>query len=125
MTSSYTLMMLLSMWHMSRKSFSDCTRISYMPRPQANKCEFHTMPCKYLGYMLSPSSLGMAQNKIQAIQDWLEPQKVRDVQSFLGFVNFYCRFIYGYSMITVPLTCLTKKNVPWDWSNEFWIAFNT
>ena len=37
----------------------------------ADKCELHTTSCKYLGYMLSLSSLGMAQNKIQAIQDWL------------------------------------------------------
>src|SRR6266481_4156110 len=75
--------------------------------------------------MLPPSGLGMAQNKIQAIQDWPEPHKVRDVQSFLSFANFYHRFIYGYSMITVPLTCLTKKDVPWDWSDECQTSFNT
>ena len=59
----------------------------------ANKCEFHCNSCEYLGYMLSPDSLSMAQNKIQAIQDWPEPQKVRDIMSFLRFANFYRRFI--------------------------------
>ena len=54
--------------------------------------------------MLSPDGLSMAQNKIQAIQDWPKPRKVRDIMSFLGFANFYHRFIYGYSEITVPLT---------------------
>ena len=53
----------------------------------------------------------MAQNKIQAIQDWTEdwpePHKVWDIMSFLGFANFYHHFIYGYSEITVPLTRLT------------------
>src|SRR6266481_4979322 len=92
---------------------------------QADKCKFHTTSCEYLGYMLSPSGLGMAQNKIQAIQDWLEPCKVRDVQYFLGFANFYRHFIYGYSMIAVPLTRLTKKDVPWDWSDECRTSFNT
>src|SRR6266481_1880825 len=92
---------------------------------RADKCEFHTTSCEYLRYMLSLSGLGMAQNKIQAIQDWPEPRKVRDVQSFLSFVNFYRRFIYGYSMITVPLTRLTKKDVPWDWSDECRTSFNT
>ena len=40
---------------------------------QADKCKFHCNLCEYLGYMLSPNSLMMAQNKIQAIQDWPEP----------------------------------------------------
>ena len=52
---------------------------------QANKCEFHCNSCKYLGYMLSPDGLTMAQNKIQAIQDWPKPHKVWDIMSFLGF----------------------------------------
>ena len=74
---------------------------------QADKCEFHCNSCEYLGYMLSPDSLAMAQNKIQAIQDWPEPCKVWDIMSFLGFANFYCHFIYGYSEITVLLMRLT------------------
>ena len=74
---------------------------------QANKCKFHCNSCEYLGYMLSPDSLTMAQNKIQAIQDWPDPHKVWDIMSFLGFANFYHRFIYGYLEITVPLTQLT------------------
>ena len=57
--------------------------------------------------MLSPDGLPMAQNKIQAIQDWPKPCKVRDIMSFLGFANLYHCFIYGYSEITVPLTRLT------------------
>ena len=68
--------------------------------------------------MLSPDGLTMAQNKIQAIQDWPKPCKVRDIMSFLGFANFYHRFIYGYSEITVLLTWLTQKDVPWDFSND-------
>jgi len=56
---------------------------------RADKCEFHVTSCEYLGYMLSPNGLTMAQNKVQIIQDWPEPRKVRDIQSFLGFANFY------------------------------------
>ena len=57
--------------------------------------------------MLSPNSLTMAQNKVQAIQDWPKPRKVQDIMSFLQFANFYHRFIYSYSDITVPLMRLT------------------
>jgi len=91
---------------------------------RADKCEFHVTSCKYLGYMLSPEGLTMAPYKVQVIQDWPELRKVRDIQSFLGFANFYRRFIYGYSDITVPLTRLTRKGTPWNFSDECRTAFN-
>ena len=50
----------------------------------------------------------MSPDKITTIADWLEPHKVKDIQSFLGFTNFYCWFIFNYSDITVPLTWLTQ-----------------
>ena len=83
------------------------------------------MSCKYLRHMLSPDGLTMAQNKIQIIQDWPELHKVKDIQSFLGFANFYHHFIYEYSRIDVLLTHLTHKNVPWNFTNECHSAFNT
>src|SRR5467141_3997435 len=73
--------------------------------------------------MLSPKGLTMAPYKVQIIQDWSEPRKVKDIQSFLSFANFYRRFIYGYSEITVPLTCLTCKGTPWNFSNKCHSAF--
>ena len=84
----------------------------------ADKCEFHVTSCKYLGYMLSPDGLMMAQDKVQIIQDWPEARKVKDIQSFLGFANLYHRFIHEYSRIVVPLTNLTRKNVPWNFTDE-------
>src|SRR5882724_9459188 len=89
----------------------------------ADKFEFHVTSCEYLRYMLSPEGLTMAPYKVQIIQDWPEPQKVKDIQSFLGFANFYCRFIFGYSEITVPLTCLTRKGTPWRFTDECRSAF--
>src|SRR5882724_5527620 len=85
---------------------------------QANKCEFHLTSCEYRGYMLSPEGLTMVPYKVQIIQDWPKPQKVKDIQSFLGFANFYCRFIFGYSEITVPLTRLTHKGTIWHFTDE-------
>ena len=89
----------------------------------ADKCEFHVTSCKYLRYMLSPESLMMASNKVQIIQDWPEPRKVKDIQSFLGFANFYHYFIYEYSWIAVPLMWLTHKGATWHFTNEFHSAF--
>jgi hypothetical protein len=68
------------------------------------KCEFHTESTEYLGYLLSPSSLTMSLDKVQTIQNWPEPHKVKNIQTFLGFTNFDCRFINNYSNIVTPLT---------------------
>jgi hypothetical protein len=65
----------------------------------------------------------MDKSKIQTIHDWPKPQKVKDVQSFLGFANFYHWFIPEYSNITVPLTRLTCKGVPFIFSKKCHSAF--
>src|SRR5882724_10726039 len=53
----------------------------------ADKCKFHITSCEYLRYMLSPEGLTMAPYKVQIIQDWPEPRKVKDVQSFLPKIH--------------------------------------
>ena len=82
------------------------------------KCTFSADTVEYLGYILSPSGLTMDPDKVKVITDWPEPRKVRDVQSFLGFANFYRRLIYNYSEIALPLVCLTRKAVRWNFSSE-------
>ena len=88
------------------------------------KCKFHSDSVEYLGYCLSPEGLTMSPDKITTIADWPEPHKVKDIQSFLGFANFYHRFIFNYSDITVPLTQLTWKDTPWNFSKECHHSFN-
>jgi hypothetical protein len=63
--------------------------------------------------------------KVKVIQDWPEPQKVKDIQSFLGFANFYRQYIHNYSDIVVPLTWLTQKNIPWNFDESCKLAFLT
>jgi len=92
---------------------------------KAEKCEFHSESVKYLGYILSPSGLTMSDDKVKIIQDWLEPKKVKDIQSFLGFANFYCQFIFNYSDIVIPLTHLTRKDIPWKFDSSCQDAFNS
>ena len=79
---------------------------------KAEKCEFHSESVKYLGYILSPSGLTMSDDKVKIIQDWPEPKKIKNIQSFLGFINFYCQFIFNYSDIVILLTCLIQKDIP-------------
>ena len=89
------------------------------------KCAFHTTSVEYLGYVLTPTGLHMSKDKVKAIQDWPEPRKIKDIQSFLGFANFYRRFISDYSAIAIPLTRLTRKSTPWNFSDDCRSAFNT
>jgi len=92
---------------------------------KAEKCEFHSDSVEYLGYVLSPSGLTMSDTKVKTIQEWPEPKKVKDIQFFLGFANFYRRFIFNYSDIVIPLTCLTRKDTPWNFDENCRRAFNT
>jgi hypothetical protein len=61
--------------------------------------------------MIGPNGLQIDPAKVKVIQDWPEPRKVKDIQSFLGFANFYRQYIDNYSDIVVPLTQLTRKNI--------------
>ena len=65
----------------------------------------------------------MARNKVEAVFDWKTPKSLTETQAFLGFANFYRRFIQDYSRIARPLTELTKKTEKWSWNPEAERAF--
>ena len=53
----------------------------------------------------------MEEEKIEAVKAWPEPKSIRDIQVFLGFANFYQRFIQGFSKIAAPFTSMLKTAV--------------
>ena len=57
---------------------------------KVKKYEFHSKSVEYLEYILFPSGLTMSDDKVKIILDWPKPKKVKDIQSFLEFANFYC-----------------------------------
>ena len=65
----------------------------------------------------------MDPTKLEGISKWPTPSTVKQVRSFLGFGNFYRRFIGHYSEIAKPLNDLTKKDQPWDWTEKHEEAF--
>jgi RNase H-like domain found in reverse transcriptase len=75
--------------------------------------------------MIRPNGLQMDPAKVKVIQDWPEPQKVKDIQSFLGFANFYRQYIYNYSNIVILLTHLTCKKISWNFDESCKLAFLT
>jgi len=92
---------------------------------KAEKCEFHSDSVEYLGYVLSSSGLTMSNAKVKTIQEWPESKKVKNIQSFLGFANFYRHFIFNYSDMVILLTRLTRKDTPWNFDENCRKAFNT
>jgi len=79
---------------------------------------------EFLGFKVSPDSISMSQSKVNAILKWPTPKNLKQVQSFLGFANFYQHFIFNYSDIVTPLTHLTHKLAPWNWSSKANTAFH-
>jgi hypothetical protein len=89
-----------------------------------DKCFFDVDTVDYLGFILSPEGLTMEKSKVESITNWPVPRRVKDVQSFLGFCNFYRRFIDHYSDIVIPLTRLTRKDVQWKWTDACQQSFD-
>jgi hypothetical protein len=86
--------------------------------------EFHKTEVKYLGLIISADDIKMDSAKMEKVEKWPIPENVRDVRSFLGFANFYRRFIKGYSMVAEPLTKLTRKDQSFCWETKHQKAFD-
>lgn len=89
------------------------------------KCEFHQTSISYLGYVISPDGISMDKSKVSAINDWSAPKSQKDIQVFLGFCNFYRRFIPNFSKLAQPLTSLLKKNAPFSWTSTTRQSFDS
>jgi hypothetical protein len=85
---------------------------------KAKKCEFRKPKIEYLGLVVEEGKLAMDPAKLKGILDWPAPKAVKEVRSFLGFGNFYGRFIKGFSHLVHPLNDLLKKDKKFVWSEE-------
>ncbi|KAK3517705.1 hypothetical protein QTP70_015707, partial [Hemibagrus guttatus] len=88
------------------------------------KCEFHRSTVTFLGYVVSRRGVEMDEVKVWAVTDWSAPTTVRELQRFLGFANFYRRFIRNYSSVAGPLTSLLRgKPKKLTWTDQARAAF--
>src|SRR5258706_1021901 len=97
---------------------------SYKLFLQPEKCKFKCREVDYLRLVISKDHVVMDPVKVQGVTDWLQPVKVKDVQSFIGFVNFYQRFICDFSEIACPIHALTQKLKDWSWGAAEQQAFD-
>ncbi|SOV05892.1 uncharacterized protein UDID_19059 [Ustilago sp. UG-2017a] len=86
---------------------------------KAEKCQFSTSQTEFLGFVVSDQGVSMDPSKTEVITNWPVPKSVHDVQVFLGFCNFYRKFIPQYSRTAYPLTQLLHKeaqSTPFTWN---------
>jgi len=89
------------------------------------KCKFGVTEVEFLGMIISEGRIRMDSTKLSGIASWPEPKTVKQIRSFLGFANFYRKFIGNFAAIVVPLTELTKKDHVFKWTIECQSAFAT
>ena len=90
-----------------------------------DKTEFHVSETRFLGVIVGINGLRMDPQKIDAIVQWPVPKTLKQVQSFIGFCNFYRRFIAEFAKIVGPLTALSKKDKLFLWDEACQQAFDT
>ncbi len=91
---------------------------------KAEKCVFHAQSVPFLGYIISSEGTRMDPDKVKAVVDWPTPDSCKALQRFLGFANFYRRFIRNFSQLAAPLTALTSTRVMFRWSSAAEAAFS-
>ena len=83
------------------------------------KCAFATTHVEYLGHIISNGTIAIDQSKMDAVRNWRTPMKnLREVQSFLGLVGYYRKFVKHFSHLARPLHAFAKKDMKFVWTDE-------
>jgi len=90
---------------------------------QPEKCVFATDTVEYLGHICTPEGVRPDPRKIRAIEEYPIPKTVRDIRAFIGLAGYYRRHVPNFAEMAKPLTSLTKKEVPFEWTSEQQTAF--
>ena len=89
-----------------------------------DKCHFLMTKVKYLGFEISSQGVTPDPAKISAVKNYPAPQTKKQVKQFLGFANFYRRYIPRMADLAAPLNYLTRDDVDFKWTEECDEAFN-
>ena len=86
-------------------------------KAKPTKCEFGLTELEYLGHIITNGSVKPDPRKTQAILKWKSPENIKQLQTFLGFCNYYGKFVPHFAHLASPLYNLLKKDVKWTWTS--------
>eukprot|EP00121_Abeoforma_whisleri_P016044 Awhi_evm3s14741 len=89
-----------------------------------SKCSFDVTNIDFMGYLVSPDGVAMDPSKVDAVLNWSIPKNKKQLQSFLGFANYYRRFIKNFSLLAKPLTKLVGSKSVFSWTEAQTKAFD-
>ena len=89
-----------------------------------SKCQFWLDRIAFLGHIVSGEDIAVDPEKVKAVKEWPVPRTVTEIRSFLGLAGYYRKFIKDFSKIARALTNLTKKDVPYVWTEDCQQAFD-
>ena len=85
---------------------------------KAKKCTFMQTEVAFLGHIVGRTGLACDQEKLSAVRNWHEPNRVKAVRQFVGFVGYYRQFVKNFAELADPLVALTRKGVPFMWGSD-------
>ena len=78
------------------------------------KCKWKVREVEFLGVVIGLEGIKMEKEKVKEVLDWPTPKCVKNIQKFLGLVNYYCQFIQGFATIARPLYDMVRKDQKWE-----------
>ena len=89
-----------------------------------SKCELLQTSVRFLGHVISGQGIATDPEKVRVIPEWPVPQSLRQLRGFLGITVYYQRFVKDYAKIVAPLNAITRKNQPYEWTEECQVPFD-
>jgi len=96
----------------------------YNLKLKPSKCHFMFNTLPFLGHIITPDGVKTDSRKVSKLKDWPTPKNVKDLQMFLGFANYFKRFLPDFSDCAYPLYQLLKTDVPFIWTDSCESAFH-
>jgi len=83
-----------------------------------DKCIFYVPEVEFVGFQIARQGVQMSQKTVEDILNWPAPRSVKEVRKFIGFANFYRRFMQGFSKLILLIQTLTHNGVVWNWTQQ-------
>ena len=71
-----------------------------------------------LGHVVSKEGVRVDPQNIEEIKNWVRPSTIKEIRSFMGLCSYYCYFVKNFASISTQLTNMTKKELPFKWTEK-------